>query len=238
MKRFIKSTNHAIAGLVHAFRAEGNMRIHFTAAIFAVVAGVLTSITRFEMMALCITISFVIFAELMNTAVEAVVDLITGKFNENAKIAKNVAAGAVLIAAINALAVGYLIFYRKIKDYAFVARSAIVNAPAHITFACIAVVALIVIALKAFTTKKRKGSYIQGGMPSGHSALAFSICTAIAIMSGDLVVSTFAVVLALIVAESRLETNVHSFTEVVVGALIGVFATVILFEVSELINLG
>ena len=238
MKRFIKSTNHALAGLVHAFKSEGNMRIHFVAAIFAVVAGVLTSITRFEMMALCITISFVIFAELMNTAVEAIVDLITSKFNENAKIAKNVAAGAVLIAALNALVVGYLIFYRKIKTYTFIARSAIVNAPMHITFACIAVVALIVIALKAYTMKRRKGTYVQGGMPSGHSALAFSICTAIAIMSGDIVVSTFAVVLALIVAESRLETNVHTFTEVIVGALIGVFSTVILFEISELINLG
>ena len=227
MKRFIKSTNHALAGLVHAFKSEGNMRIHFTVAILAVIAGVMTSITRFEMMALCITISFVIFAELMNTAVEAVVDLVTSKFNENEKIAKNVA-----------LVVGYLIFYRKIRTYSFVAQNSIKNAPMHISIACLAIVVLIVIALKAHTMKKRKGSYVQGGMPSGHSALAFSICTAIAIMSGDLVVSTFAVVLALIVAESRLETNVHTFTEVIVGALIGVFATVILFEISELINLG
>lgn len=214
------------------------MRIHFVLAILAVLAGVLTGITRFEMMALCITISFVIFAELMNTAVEAVVDLITNKYHEMAKIAKNVAAGAVLIAAINALFVGYLIFYRKLKNLNFIAKDSIVNASAHLSFACIAIVVLVVIIVKSRSMKKHKGTYIQGGMPSGHTALAFSICTAIAIMSGDVVVTTFAVILSLIVAESRLESNVHTFTEVAVGALIGILITVVLFKISDLIKLG
>ena len=75
MMRFIGSTNHAIAGIVHAFKNEGNMRIHFICALLAVGAGILTYVTRFEMMMLSITITFVIVAELFNTAIEAVVNM-------------------------------------------------------------------------------------------------------------------------------------------------------------------
>ena len=161
MKRFINSVNHAFEGIVHAFKAEGNMRIHVVVAILAILAGVLTYSTRYEMIALSISISFVFFAELMNTAVEAVVDLITEKYNEFAKIAKNVAAGAVLVTALNALVVGYLVFYRKLNNVTFASQSTFRNIPAHLTFACLVVVGLIVIMIKARSVKKR-GSYIHG----------------------------------------------------------------------------
>ena len=71
-------------------------------------------------------------------------------------------------------------------------------------------------------------------MPSGHTAFAFALFTAIAFVSGDPVSSTFAAVLALIVAESRMETKVHTFAEVLVGALLGVVITVLMFEISEM----
>ena len=95
MKRFINSVNHAFEGIVHAFKSEGNMRIHIVVALLVIIAAVLTYSTRFEMIALSITIAFVLFAEMLNTAVEAVVDLVTDQYHEMAKIAKNVAAGAV-----------------------------------------------------------------------------------------------------------------------------------------------
>ena len=82
---------------------------------------------------------------------------------------------------------------------------------------------------------KKGGNYIQGGMPSGHTAFAFALFTAIAFVSADPVASTFAAVLALIVAESRMETKVHTFAEVLVGALMGVVITVLVFEIGELI---
>lgn len=233
--RFITSTNHAFAGIVHAFRTEHNMRIHAVMAVLAVLAGVLTYVTRFEMIALCITITFVFLAEMLNTAVEAVVDLVTNKkYHELARVAKNVAAGAVLIAALNSLVVGYLIFYRKLQNYAFVAADTILNLPAHITFASLLVVGLAVIALKARSIKWR-GTYVQGGMPSGHTALAFSLFTAMAIVGRDAVTTSFSAIMAVIVAESRLETNVHTFSEVAVGAAIGIFLTVILFEISSML---
>lgn len=232
--KFINSVNHAFAGIVHAFRTEGNMRFHIIAAILTVIAAVLTYSTRYEMIALSITITFVFFAEMINTAVEAVVDLVTEKYHELAKIAKNVAAGAVLIAALNALVVGYLVFYRKLNNFSFTPSVNLLNLPAHLTFASLVVVGLLVIIIKARSTKRR-GSYIHGGMPSGHTALAFSLFAAMAILSRDVVVTSFSLIMAMIVAESRLETNVHTFTEVAVGALLGLLITVILFQVSNLL---
>ena len=72
--RFINSLNHAFAGIVHAFKNEGNMKIHVVVALLTVLAAVLTYSTRYEMIALSITITFVFLAEMLNTAVEAVVE--------------------------------------------------------------------------------------------------------------------------------------------------------------------
>lgn len=232
--RFINSVNHAFAGIVHAFKNEGNMKIHVVVALLTVLAAVLTYSTRYEMIALSITITFVFLAEMLNTAVEAVVDLVTEKYHELAKVAKNVAAGAVLIAALNALVVGYLVFYRKINSFSFVSLSYMVHLPAHLTFASLVVVGLIVIIIRARSIKKR-GSYIHGGMPSGHTALAFSLFAAMSLVGKDPVVTSFSAIMAVIVAESRLETNVHTFTEVAVGALIGVLVTVIIFQISNML---
>lgn len=234
MRRFINSVNHAIEGIIHAFRTEGNMRIHVVTAILVVIAAVLANCTRYEMIALSITITFVMLAEMVNTAVEAVVDLITERYHELAKIAKNVAAGAVLIAALNALVVGYLVFYRKLQISSFTPPDKMINLPAHLTFTALVVVGLVVIIIKSKSTKER-GSFVHGGMPSGHTALAFSLFAAMMLISQDIVITSFSGIMALIVAESRLETNVHTFTEVAVGALLGAVITVILFETAQMI---
>ena len=189
--RFLNSLNHAFDGIVHAFKTEGNMKIHFVIALLTVIASVLTYSTRYEMIALSITIAFVFMAELINTAIEAVVDLITEKYHELAKIAKNVAAGAVLIAALNALVVAYLIFYRKLTNLSFASLDYLVNLPVHLTFAALVVVGLVVIIIKSRSVHK-KGSYIHGGMPSGHSALAFSLFASMSLVAQNTLITFLA----------------------------------------------
>jgi len=233
MKGFLDSLNYAISGIVHVFKTQRNMKIHFTIAILVILASILTYVTRFELIAVIISISFVIFAEMMNTAIETVVDLITNKYHQLARIAKNVGAGASLITAINALIVGYIVFYRKLDDLSFVSLNYLIRLPAWITFASLLVVGLVVIIFKARSSKK-KGSYLQGGMPSGHTALAFSLFTSIAIFAKNPIATTFSAILALIVAESRLETRVHTFLEVVMGALLGLMLTVVIYSLAEL----
>ena len=107
------------------------------------------------------------------------------------------------------------------------------NLPVHITFAALMVLLVAVIVIKTWSIRKR-GSYVQGGMPSGHTAFAFALFTAIALSSRDPIASVFSAIIALIVAESRLETKVHTFLEVFMGALLGVLITVIVFRIAEI----
>jgi diacylglycerol kinase (ATP) len=233
MKTVINSFNHAIGGIMQAFKLEKNMKVHFILMVAVIVTAIMTHVTRFELIALVISIAFVLFAELLNTAVEAVCDLITKEYNEFAKIAKNVAAGAVLIAAANAVVVGYLVFYRKFNNFALISLDYLNNLPAHVTFASLMVLFVVVIILKSRSVKKR-GTYVQGGMPSGHTAFAFALFTAIALTSRDPIAASFSAVIALIVAESRMETKVHTFLEVAMGALLGILITVIVFQVTQI----
>ncbi|MBO8168832.1 MAG: diacylglycerol kinase family protein [Thermoanaerobacteraceae bacterium] len=108
------SFRDAWAGIRHAVKTERNMRIHVVAAVCVLAAACLLDISRGEWLVLLLTISLVLVAELLNTAIEAAVDLYTSSYHPLAEIAKNTAAGAVLLVAVNAVVVGGLIFYDKI----------------------------------------------------------------------------------------------------------------------------
>ena len=88
------------------------MRIHFLLAITAAIMGKRVGLETYELMAVFFAIALVMISEMVNTAVESVVDMLTENYHPLAKTAKNVAAGAVLIAAINAVVTGYLVFLR------------------------------------------------------------------------------------------------------------------------------
>ena len=101
-----QSFNYAFEGVIHAVRTQRNMRIHFALAAAVLVLAFIYDVTRLELIALIIAIAFVLIAEMVNTAVEATIDLSTPSFDPLAKIAKDLAAGAVLSASVNASAVG------------------------------------------------------------------------------------------------------------------------------------
>ena len=105
----LESFNFAFEGIIHVLRTQRNMRIHFLVAIGVLVAALAFDVSKIELIALLLAIAFVLIAEMMNTAVEATIDLSTPSFDPLAKVAKDIAAGAVLIAAANAIAVGYLV---------------------------------------------------------------------------------------------------------------------------------
>jgi diacylglycerol kinase len=109
-RTLVKSFGHAIAGLIHALRHNQNLRIHFFAATIVSVLAVLLQINPFEKGILGLTILLVISAEMINTSIEEMVDLITTEHRQQAKIAKDVAAGMVLVTSIGAVVVGILIF--------------------------------------------------------------------------------------------------------------------------------
>jgi diacylglycerol kinase len=112
--RFLKSFGHAFEGIKAVWSSEQNFRIHTGAAAAAISLGIIFSISPFEWMVIILLISGMMALETMNTAVEKAVDLFTREFHPLAKMAKDAAAGAVLLYAIGALIIGCFIFIPKI----------------------------------------------------------------------------------------------------------------------------
>lgn len=115
-KRLINSFKYAIEGFVCAFKQEQNMMIHISVAILVVLAGLLLKISLLEWLIIIILIGLVIGTELINTSLEAVVDLTCRDKNALAKIGKDTAAAAVLVFAITSLVAGLIIFLPKILE--------------------------------------------------------------------------------------------------------------------------
>ena len=225
------SFNYAAEGVIHALRTQRNLWIHFTLAAAVLVAAVAFGVSRIELMVLLLAITFVLVAELVNTAIEAAVDVASTSFDPMAKLAKDIAAGAVLISALNAVAVGYLVFSGEVADRSSRFLDRLSDAPAELTLVSLAVTVIIVIALKAYTGR---GTPLRGGLPSGHAAVAFAGWMAVTLLLDDsshrFLISSLAFIMALLVAQTRVETGVHSATEVASGCALGAFVTLFLFQ--------
>lgn len=109
-RRFFKSFHYAFEGVHYVFRNDQNLLAHFLVGILVISSSILLQVTPFEMAILGLTIMMVISAEMVNSAIEKMVDLITKEHRAEAKIAKDVAAGMVLVTAIAAFVIGSLIF--------------------------------------------------------------------------------------------------------------------------------
>jgi diacylglycerol kinase (ATP) len=226
----IQSLNWAFEGVIHVLRTQRNMRIHFAVATVVLILAFSYGVTKLELMALLVAISFVLIAEMVNTAIEATIDLATTSFDPLAKIAKDIAAGAVLIASANAVVVGYLVFADRLTQPSSRLVTRVREAPSNLTLIALILIILIVIASKALTGR---GTPLSGGLPSGHAALAFGGWTAITFIVDEqrVVVSFVALIMALLVAQTRVESGIHSTSEVVLGAVTGTLVTMILFQV-------
>lgn len=113
-KKLINSFKYAIEGICEAFKTERNMKIHIFVMILVIVAGILLKINKLEWIICVLCFAMVIGGELLNTAIETVIDIVMPYKNEKAKIAKDVSAGAVLVFAIGAVICGLIIFVPKI----------------------------------------------------------------------------------------------------------------------------
>lgn len=109
--RLLRSFGYAIEGFQYAFRSDQNLIIHILTAVVVISLGIYFQISRFELITLSIMVVLVLIAEMMNTSIEKVVDLITTDHHPSAKIAKDVASAMVLLTAVSAVIVGILVFY-------------------------------------------------------------------------------------------------------------------------------
>lgn len=110
----LESFKIATNGILYLFLYHRNMRLIFLTGIAAFLSGIFLGLTKLELAALCVTITLVFVAEIFNTAIEMLIDMSVRKYHTLVKLIKDIAAAVVLIASLNAIAVGYILFFRKI----------------------------------------------------------------------------------------------------------------------------
>jgi diacylglycerol kinase (ATP) len=229
----LESFNFAFEGIIHVLRTQRNMRIHFAVAAVVLVAALAVGVDRLELIVLMLAIAFVLITEMVNTAVEGAVDVATTSFDPMAKLAKDIAAGAVLIASTVAVAVGYLVFSDRVASGSSRLLDRLSDAPAELTLIALVLTTIIVLGTKALTGR---GTPLRGGLPSGHAAIAFAGWMAITLaLEGSgrrFLVSSLALIMALLVAQTRVESGVHTSLEVVYGAVLGALVTLAVFQLT------
>ncbi len=227
VRKLVDSFSFALDGIKQAFQSERNLRIHVIIGLLIIILGILLGLTRVEFIILLFVISLVLVMELFNTVVERIIDLVSPNYHPRAKVIKNIAAGAVLISSLNAAVIGFLLFYSRLDDFSLRLFNWLLGQPAYLTFFLV----LLLIALLFFIKYKQNQTFsLQGGMPSLHSALAFSLATVIGFGNDNPLLILIGFFLAFLVAQSRVEGRIHKVSEVIWGGLLGVLLTVLIFQ--------
>lgn len=228
LRKWIKSANHAIEGILHAVKTERHMQYHLYAAIFILITAFVLGVRGTNFVLLVTLATLVIAIEMVNTAIEIVTDILFKEYDPRAKAIKDTAAGAVLIAALGAILVGYIILFDPVRDFFYKGLDIAKRSEADIAVVALVVVLILVVITKSFFGK---GEPLRGGMPSGHSAVSFSIWVALTIMTGSFMVSMLVLIMAVFIAQSRITVGIHRPWEVILGALLGMTVTFLLFKI-------
>ncbi len=227
LRKLVESANYAIEGILHAARTQRHVRYHFYAAVLILLLSLILGVSRVEFIAIVIVAIVVLAVEMLNSAVEETVNILFREYDSKAKIIKDIAAGAVLITAIGASIAGYVVFFPYFQKIFHQGLTI-----AKHTGEDIAVISLIVVLIMVIITKTffGRGLPLRGGMPSGHSAVAFSVWVAVSFLSGSFLPSFLILILAILIAQSRVSVGVHSPWEVILGALLGSTITFFFFK--------
>lgn len=233
---FIEACNNAVNGIIYAATTQRNIKIQLVLAVIIMVLSLFYGLETTEFLCLVFAVFVVIFAELINTAIETVVDLFVDVYHPKAKIAKDVAAGAVVLSACNALIVGYFIFFKaaNLKALSDSIFNNMIKSPMHLAFVAVMLVVIAVVAIKAscLKTKKRGQLIKEGFVPSGQSAVAFAVLTAIWLNSKDIVTFALALVLSILIAGNRVFYNARTKAEVIFGACMGVLIVLLVYGLT------
>jgi len=227
LKKWLYSLDNAIEGILYAAKTERHVRFHLYAAAVLLVICFTLGINKWELLILTTMATIVIVAEMFNSAVESVVDILSPEKQERARIAKDIAAGAVLIPSFVSVVAAYFILKPYIIDSYLNGVAVARHSGGDIAVTAVIIIMIFVVILKSYLGQVHP---LKGGMPSGHSALAFSICISVTIISWSLGGFIISFIIAVIIALSRVFLKVHSFIEVLVGALLGSVVTLLLFK--------
>lgn len=229
---FADAWKNAFNGIIYATTTQGNIKKQLIIAVIVVIASLFFNLSKAEFLCFLFTIVLILFAEMVNTAIETVVDLYVDVYHPKAKIAKDVAAGGVVITAINAIIVAYFLFFDKISDIGLNFISNITSSPKHLAFSVIVIVIIAVLALIAYAkTNKHKGLNAKF-IPSGHTTIAFAANTIIWLMTDNIVILILSLVMVILIAESRAAAKEHKLSEIIFSGCLGTIMTLILYGIA------
>jgi diacylglycerol kinase (ATP) len=229
-----ESFGHAFEGLSHVMWTQRHVRYQLFMVGLALMLAYIIKTSPIETLFIFSAIAAVLVAELFNTAIEVVVNMITETYHPLAKIAKDVAAAGVLIASTYALIVGGIVFLNKQRlQELFAGMQPIDKLVEHQPHPVVMLtLGLLVISIIVALAKIRvgHGTIIRGGAVSGHSAVAFFMAAVITIYSQfNPIIMLMAFLLAFLVAQSRVEGKIHSLREVLWGATVAILFALLLY---------
>lgn len=229
---FIDAVKNAVNGIFYAITTQSNIKKQLVIAVIVMLVSLFFDLNKAEFLCLMFTVVLIIIAEMFNTAIETVVDLYTDLYHPKAKIAKDVGAGAVVIAAINALIVAYFLFFEKISTIGLKMIDEVANSPIHLAFVSILLIIIVIATLQAAATKNHHKFIKKNFMPSGQTAVAFAALTIIWLTTRNVVIFTLSLVLALIIAINRYDHGKRSKSEIIIGACVGIMIVILLYGLA------
>ena len=227
-KTFYTAVGHAVDGVIRAFKTERKLRIDYLIGLFILITSLFFDFTKTEFACLCLTIGFVIFAEMVNSTVEYIVDLITDKYDDRAKAAKDIAAGGVFIAAVVAVIVAYFLFVDKLSYATTQVISTILDSKLYILFTIVFAVIILAIILKGVFAKK--GEY-SNAYPSARVALSFALTTYVYLITNSIFVGGVALLLSIIITQMKIENSKNKVFYIILSALMGILLVLIIYQI-------
>ncbi len=228
-KTFFSAAKNALNGIIHAFKTERNLRIDYIIGLLVFVFSLFFDFTKTEYICLILTIGFVIFAEMINSTVEYIVDLITEEYNLKAKAAKDIAAGAVLVSSGISVIVAYFLFYDKISQASTRLLTAVLSSKTHILFTILFALVILTIILKGIFSKDR--NYVKS-FPSSRVSLSFALATYLFVITKSFIVGGVAMVLSILVSSMKHENDKVSLIHIILSAMLGVLIVVIVYQLT------
>ena len=229
-KSLVNAMRYALNGIIHAFKTERNLRIDYIIGTLVLLCSLFFDFSKTEMICLILTIGFVIFSEMINTTVEYIVDLITDEYNENAKAAKDIAAGGVFISGGISVIVAYFLFVDKLSKASTSMLTSILSSRAHLLVTVLFAAVLLTVVIKGIVCKKRE-NYVEA-FPSTRVTISFALAIYLYIITKSFLVGGIALVLALIISSLKKEKDNVSYLHLVFSALLGILIVLTIYHIS------
>jgi len=217
-RHLLDSARYAVEGLVHVLQRDWHVRALFLIGSLILLASAIVRVTRVELLLLCLAVTLVVIAEVLNSAVESVVDLVSPGHHPLAKVAKDVAGAGVLVAILMGVLIVIGVFVNEdvVRTLSGVGQ----RRPPHLLHILLVGGATVLVAVVLAKLWAGRGSLVRGGVVSAHSALAFFCFVSIWFITPDMVARLLALVLAFLVAQSRVDAGIHTVREVLIGAVV------------------